>query len=188
MQDFLHMGGVCSEAIESQNVVGYMGSASGDNNNFLTIQFSAVGFNTSDIQQIKLSDGGAMSIGWGGENFSVWEGVPTVAEGSAFMYNDPSMDPSGEAQDYYWGDADFNLAKFSVAPGQAVVIDCVADLNITVAGQVTSKKIEFTSIDNNNFTGNSFAAPIDIQNIKISDDGAMSIGWGGENFSNWLCS
>ena len=82
-------------------VVGYTGNTTGADNNFVTIPFNAVGFNTSDIQQIKISDGGAGTIGWGTETFEVWEGLPTVAEGSGFFYLDPAMDPNQEATDYF---------------------------------------------------------------------------------------
>ena len=126
------MGGVCSAAIESENVVGYTTDSTGSDNNFVTIPFSLVGYNTSDIQQIKLSDGGAGGIGWLGETFSIWEGAPTVADGSDFFYCDPGMDMSGEAVDYYWGDASGNKATFSIPAGQGVVINCAADLTIKI--------------------------------------------------------
>ena len=179
------MGGVCSAAIESSNVVGYTTDATGSDNNFKTVAFALVGYNTSDIQQIKISDNGAGGIGWGGEMFSVWEGLPTAVEGSGFFYTDPTMDPTFTATDYYWGDAEGNKATFSIAAGQAVVINCAADLAVTCAGQVVAEDVTFTSIQDNNFTGNPFAATIDIQAIKISDNGAGGIGWGGEMFSVW---
>ena len=127
------MGGVCSEAIESQNVVGYTGSTSGEANNFVAIPFSSIGCNTADIQQIKLSDGGAMSIGWGTEDFSVWEGVPTLVDGSVFIYCDPSMDPNQTATDYYWGEADGTKAVYPISGGMGFVINCAADLTVEIA-------------------------------------------------------
>ena len=88
-------------AIESDNVVGYTIGTTGSDNNFVTVPFALVGFNTSDIQQIKLDDGGIGSIGWGTETFSVWEGVPTVATGSEFVYWDASMNPAGAEAGYF---------------------------------------------------------------------------------------
>ena len=160
-------------------------TTSGADNNFITVPFNAVGYNTADIQQIGISDGGAGGIGWGTENFSIWEGVPTVVDGSGFFYWDPSMDPNAEATTYYWGDGSCAKASFSVAPGQGVVVNCAADLQFTTAGDVPSGKIEFTSVADNNFTGNPFPSPIDIQAISISDDNQGTIGWGTENFSIW---
>ena len=171
--------------IESANVVGYTGGTTGADNNFITIPFTSVGDNTSDIQQIKLSDGGAGTIGWGTETFSVWEGVPTVVDGSGFTYWDASQDPSGEATDYYWGDDVGAKASFSIAPGQAVVVNCAEDLSVTTAGEVPVSSVGFTSVADNNFTGNPFPQAIDIQDIKISDGGAGTIGWGVETFSIW---
>ena len=176
---------VAAADIESQNVVGYTTGTSGADNNFVTIPFAQVSYNTSDIQQIKISDGGAGTIGWGTETFSIWEGVPTLVEGSEFLYLDPSMDMSGTATDYYWGDGAGKKAEFSIAPGQAVVINCAADLTVQTAGDVPAAAVEFTSIQDNNFTGNPFPTTIDIQAIKISDGGAGSIGWGTETFAIW---
>ena len=172
-------------AIESANVVGYTTATSGADNNFVTVPFNAIGYNTADIQQIAISDGGAGGIGYGTETFSIWEGLPTVATGSEFVYFDASMDPAGEATTYYWGDATGAKATFSVAPGQAVVVNCAADLTFTTSGDVDVSPISFTSIADNNFTGNPFPMPIDIQNISISDDGAGGIGYGTETFSVW---
>ena len=171
--------------IESANTVGYTSATSGADNNFITVPFNAVGYNTADIQQIGISDGGAGNIGWGEENFSIWEGLPTAVEGSGFVYWDASMDPEGEATGCYWGDASCAKATFSIAPGQGVVVDSAEGLTFNTAGDVPMSTVSFTTIAENNFTGNPFPSPIDIQAISISDGGAGNIGWGEENFSVW---
>ena len=124
-------------------------------------------------------------MGWGTELFEIWEGLPTLREGVGFYYYDPSMDPNGVEEDYYWSDAEGNKVAFSIAKGQAVVINCAEDLEILTEGQVPAGQVAFTSIQDNNFTGNPFSAPIDIQSIKISDGGQGTIGWGTEMFSVW---
>ena len=172
-------------ALESANVVGFNSGATGSNNNFITIPFADIGYNTADIQSIKISDGGAGSIGWGGESFGIWEGLPTVVEGSGFAYYDASMEPTCTATTYYWGDGEGNKATYSIAPGQAVVINCAADLEVSTSGEVSDDQVSFTSVAGNNFTGNPYPSAIDIQSIKISDGGAGSIGWGGESFGIW---
>ena len=172
-------------ALESANIVGYTTKTSGSDNNFVTIPFTAVGYNTSDIQQIGISDGGAGTIGWGTESFEIWSGVPTVVAGSGFIYCDKSMDPAGEATDYYWADESMTRAAFSVARGQGVVVNCANDLGFTTPGQVNTEEVSFTSVSDNNFTGNPFPTTIDIQNIAIDDGGAGSIGWGTESFELW---
>jgi len=113
-------------------VVGYNGSTSGADNNFITVPFNAVGYNTADIQQIVISDGGAGGIGWGAETFAIWEGVPSVAAGSEFFYLDPSTDPAGEATTYYWGDDTSVKATYSIPAGQGVVINCVEGLTVSI--------------------------------------------------------
>ena len=172
-------------AIESANTVGYTGSTSGADNNFITVPFNAVGYNTADIQQIGISDGGAGGIGWGTESFSIWAGVPTTVEGSGFFYWDASMDPAGEATGYYWGDDTCAKATFSIAPGQGVVVNCAEDLAFNTAGDVPMSTVSFTTIADNNFTGNPFPSAIDIQAISISDGDQGTIGWGTESFSIW---
>ena len=123
---------VAGFAIESANTVGYTTASSGADNNFVTVPFNAVGYNTSDIQQIAISDGGAGTIGWGTENFSIWEGLPTAVVGSGFVYWDASMDPAGEATTYYWGDDTNAKATYPIPANQGVVINCAADLTITI--------------------------------------------------------
>ena len=126
------VGTVAMADIISSSVVGYTGNTTGADNNFVTIPFNAVSFNTSDIQQIKISDGGAGTIGWGTENFSIWEGAPTVVEGSGYFYLDPSMDMTGTATDYYWGEGDGTKATYSIAPNKGVVVNCAAGLTISI--------------------------------------------------------
>ena len=173
-------------AVESKNVVGFNTDTTGDGCNFYSPAFVAVGYDTVDIQQIVLDDGGAGSIGWGTEDFSIWAGAPDAVAGSGFIYWDASMDPAGEALTCYWGDGSCAKATYAIAAGQGVVIGCAADLDIKVVGQVPeAQQISFTTVDGCNFTGNPFPAEIDIQDIAISDGGAGSIGWGTEDFSIW---
>ena len=175
------VAGMGAFALESANVVGYNGATSGAENNFITIPFSDIGYNTADIQAIKISDNG--SVGFGTEMFSVWEGVPTVAAGSEFVYFSPIMDPTATATDFYWGDASGNKVNYSIAPGQSVVINCSADLEIKTSGEVSDQQVSFTTVAENNFSGNPFPVDIDIQAIKIGDNG--SVGFGTEMFSVW---
>ena len=173
-------------AVESQNVVGVTSGTTGNNFNFLTVPLNAVGYNTADIQQIKISDGDAGNIGWGEELFEIWEGAPDVVAGSGFIYWDSSMDPAGEETGFYWGDDACAKASYSIVPGQAVVINCAADLDVSIPGQVPSaSNVEFSSVYGFNFTGNPFPEEIDIQAIAISDGDAGNIGWGEELFEIW---
>ena len=112
--------------------MGYNGGTTGADNNFVTVPFSTVGYNTADIQSIKLSDGGAGGIGWGGETFGIWEGLPTPVADAGFFYYDKSMDPNGVETGYYWSDAEGNKVSYSIAPGRGVVINCAEGLAVTI--------------------------------------------------------
>ena len=118
--------------MESANVVGYTTGTTIQDNNFVAPAFLTPGYNTIDIQDIKISDGGVGAIGWGSENFSIWEGVPSVVEGSFFQYWDPSYDPAGKETSYYWGDENCNKVTYPIPAGQGFVINCAAGYTVTV--------------------------------------------------------
>ena len=163
---------------DNENAVGYNTSQMINLNNFKTVAFTTVGYNTADIQDIKLVGSG----GWGTEIFSVWEGLPTAVEGAEFYWMGTEWDESfSVATKGEWQDAVGGKAVFSIPQGQAVVISATEGINFQTAGQVPAEKVTFTTIDQNNFTGNPFPASIDIQNIKIAGSG----GWGTEIFSVW---
>ena len=163
-------------AVDSQNVVGYDNSyEAGDGNNFICAPFLGVGYNTVDIQSIQIP-----GAEWDGVIFSIWEGVPTVREGSEFSYNDASNDPSGEATEAYWGDSDYNPVSYSIAPGQGFVLDNASGYTLQFAGQVPTNDVTIAADEGNNFFGNPFPAAIDIQSIQIP--GAE---WDGVIFSIW---
>ena len=172
--------------IESSNIVGYAGGPNTvEGFNFAAVGFNTIGCNTFDIQQVRIGDGGAGTIGWGGEVFSLWAGGPDVVDGSAYFYYDSSMDPAGEATDFYWGDDEGNKVSFSVAAGQGVVIECGEGLSVSSAGEVPNESAEMTTVEGFNFVSNPFPVELDIQQIKVDDGGAGDIGWGGEVFSIW---
>ena len=58
--------------------------------------------------------------------------MPTVRAGAGFFYYDPSMDLSGEATTYYWGDDTGTKATYAIPANQGVVINCAADLTISI--------------------------------------------------------
>ena len=172
--------------IASANIVGYAqnNDASVSQNNFLSVAFATVGCNTCDIQQIQLTDpSGELDLGQGGEIFSIWEGVPSVVEGSEYLYWAPEY---GDGEHYFWGDDGGEEVAYSFAAGQSVTIDMPAGIVIQTAGEVLAKKVTLDTIAQNNFIGNPFPAEISIQNIQIEDpDGVADLGQGGEIFSVW---
>ena len=144
----------------------------------MTAPFYGVGYNTTDIQDIKLTGSG----GWMTETFQIWEGLPTLVEGTSFVWagtewnEDYSVATKGEWQNY-----DTTPAVFSIPGGQAVTINADPSIGIENAGQVPTEKVEFTLADGNNFTGNPFPSELNIQNIKIIGSG----GWMTETFQIW---
>ena len=72
-------------------------------------------------------------------------------------------------------------AAFSIPEGQAVVINATEGISIQNAGQVPVEKVSFTTVEQNNFTGNPFPAAIDVKNIKLIG----STGYGTEFFNVW---
>ena len=154
------------------------GDINASGNNFVTAPFFGVGYNTTDIQDLKLVGSG----GWGTEIFSIWEGLPTVVDGTSFMWVGTEWDENfAVAIKGEWQNGDTTPAVFSIPGGQAVTINADPSIGIENAGQVPTEKVEFTLADGNNFTGNPFPADLDIQNIKIIGSG----GWGTEVFSVW---
>ena len=127
-------------SVQSSNVVGYNTQTSGEGFDFISAPFSAIGFNTTDIQQIKISDGGAGSIGWGGEDIAIWQGAPDVVDG--YFYFDPSMDPNGEATDYYWGEDTGEAVTYSIPSGQGLVLSAAADLDVSIAPPYTTSQLQ----------------------------------------------
>ena len=164
---------------DNENAVGYNSSQLGNQNNFKTVVFNTVGYNTADVQDIKLVG----SQGYGTEFFNVWEGLPTAVEGVDFMWVGTAWDEqTGLATDGYWMDmSTYGEAIFSVPQGQAVVINATEGIGIRNAGQVPTEKVTFTAVGGNNFTGNPFPAVIDVQNIKL----VGSTGYGTEFFNVW---
>ena len=148
-------------------------------NNFITAPFSDVGYNTTDIQNLKLIG----SSGYMGDTFAIWEGLPITVPESEFLWMGTEWDETGTvATKGEWVDYGGKTAIFSIPGGQAVTIGAsAAGISIENAGQVPTGNVEFTMIAGNNFTGNPFPAKIDIQNIKL----VGSSGYMGDTFAIW---
>ena len=148
-------------------------------NNFVTAPFSDVGYNTTDIQNLKLVGSG----GWQTETFAIWEGVPSVVQGTEFFWTGLEWDEEtgSIAIEGEWEDDQGLPAAFSIPGGQAVTINADPSVGLGNAGQVPVEKVEFSLTDGNNFVGNPFPAKLDVQNIKIVGSG----GWQTETFAIW---
>ena len=163
--------------MESANIVGYNNTAAREGLNFYAPAFLTVGANTIDINDIKLDDGGTMSVGWG----DVMQVVgPKGETQSAYFYWDPSMDPNEKATTYYWGDDACFAVNTSFDSGDGIAFDNMnaIEFNIQNAGQVPTGKVTVSSREGLIWSGNPFPAPINLNAIVLNDGGAMSVGWG----------
>ena len=103
-----------------RNHVGYLGKDAAANLNWYTPQFLSVGQTTTDINAIKLDDGGAGMVGWG-DVLQVADPLGSPAE--MYFYWDPSMDLEGKMTDFYWGDIEGVPVDVTFQPGEAFAID-----------------------------------------------------------------
>ena len=98
-------------------------------NNFKTVAFNTVGYNTADVQDIKLTG----SQGYGTEFFYVWEGLPTADETVNFMCLGTEWDDSGFATDGYWYDMIEDVeANYQVQPNHGVVIFAAEGMKVEI--------------------------------------------------------
>ena len=163
--------------IESSNTVGYTSKAAGSNLNWYAPQFFSCGYNTIDINNIKLDDGGAMTVGWG-DSMQIVGPLGNATE--MYYFWDPVSDLTGTATDYYWGDVDANAVTVSFDAGDGIAIDNGAELEYSInnSGDVPAADISFAAGANLNWSGNPFPEPINLNDIKLDDGGAMTVGWG----------
>ena len=170
-------------AVESQ-VVGYNNKDSREGLNWYAPHFLSVGQNTTDINSINLNDGatpGEGDVGWGDLLMTVGPGGD---QDEAYFYYHKSMDMSGTVEtDFYWGDAEGNPVSVSFDAGDGFAIDNgnAVEYTIVNAGEVNKGKVSFSAREGLNFTGNPFAAPIDISAVNLDDGntpGEGDIGWG----------
>ena len=110
-------------------IVGYNNTAARGNLNWYAPVFRTIGYNTTDINDIKLDDGGAGNVGWG-DTMQIVGPMGNATE--MYAYWDKSMDPAGKATGYYWGDDGCNPVDVTLAPGAGFAIDNAAELEYTI--------------------------------------------------------
>jgi len=171
------MAAVGAFAIESANVVGYNNTAARADLNWYAPVFRSIGYNTTDIQDIDLSDGGAGMVGWG-DSMQIVGPLGNASEN--YAYWDPSMDPAGVATTCYWGDDACNAVAISFDEGDGIAIDNANALTFDIvnAGQVATNDVSFAARADLNWSGNPFPVVIDIQAISLDDGGTGMVGWG----------
>ena len=166
------------------NGVGYTGKDSREGCNWYAPHFFDVGKTTTDINSINLNDGlphGEGTVGWGDVMQIVGPGGNSE---TVYFYWDKSMDMSGTVTtDFFWADDTGFPVAVSFDGGDGICIDNMNGLSfqITNAGEVNAEKVSFPAREGNNFTGNPFAAEIDINAVNLDDGlphGEGTVGWG----------
>ena len=163
--------------VESANVVGYTTKAAGANLNWYAPQFFTVGANTTDINDIKLDDGGTGTVGWG-DSMQIVGPLGNASE--MYFYWDSSSDPTGAATGYYWGDDAGNAVAVSFDAGDGIAIDNANELAFALnnAGDVPTEDVSFAASANLNWTGNPFPEAINLNAVTLDDGGVGTVGWG----------
>ena len=82
-------GAMGATAEISSSVVGYASTAARANLNWYSPVFRTIGYNTTDINEVNLDDGGAGEVGWGDSMQIVG---PLGSASEAYFYWDKSMD------------------------------------------------------------------------------------------------
>ena len=113
----------------SSGVVGYASTAARANLNWYSPVFRTIGYNTTDINEVNLDDGGTGEVGWGDSMQIVG---PLGSPSEAYLYWDPSVDPTGSATKLYWGDDSGTPVNVTLEPGAGFAIDNVNGLTFNI--------------------------------------------------------
>jgi len=139
--------------------------------------FRTLGYNTTDINDIQLNDGGAGTVGWGDSMQIVG---PLGSASEFYSYYDKSMNPAGEDAGNFWGDENLDPVVVSFDEGDGLAIDNANALTFDIvgSGEVSTNQVSFAARENLNWSGNPFPMPISINSIQLDDGGAGTVGWG----------
>ena len=158
-------------------VVGYNNTAARGNLNWYAPCFRSIGFNTTDINDIQLSDNGAGMVGWGDTMQIVG---PLGNPSEVYSYWDKSMNPAGESAGNFWANDMVESVDVTFDEGDGVAIDNSNEyeFNIVGAGEVSTNLVTFAARENLNWSGNPFPITITINSVQLDDSGAGMVGWG----------
>ena len=167
--------------------MGYDNVANRKGFNFYVPQFTGTGVNTVDINSIVLNDGakpGEGNVGFGDIMQIVGPGGNSTA---SYLFYEKGFDETQTVTtDFYWGDDNGVPVKVSFGQGDGVNITNpeAYDYTIQNAGQVIAGeggKVSLSARKGFNYTGNPFAAPININAIVLNDGakpGEGNVGFG----------
>ena len=146
--------------------------------NWYSPVFRTIGYNTTDINEVNLDDGGAGEVGWGDSMQIVG---PLGSASEMYSYWDKSMDMTGTVTTpFFWGDDSGNPVNIAFDAGDGLAIDNMNGLafKIVSAGEAPKGNVSFAARANLNWSGNPFPAAINLNNVNLDDGGAGEVGWG----------
>ena len=156
-------------AVESANVVGYQTKAMRTGYNFVAPDFTTIGVDTIDVQDIQLN----ANAGTGEENIQIL----SASGGTTAMYNWATA-ADLEAETGAWVDDEATLVEATLVQGDGFLLAVVnPNVEVTFAGEVAPDTVTVNLRTGYNFTGNPFPAAIDVQAIQLNANG----GTGEEN-------
>jgi hypothetical protein len=120
---------VMADSLVSSSVVGYNNTAARGNLNWYAPCFRSIGFNTTDINDIQLNDGGAGMVGWG-DSMQIVGPLGNASE--MYFYYDKSVNPNGESAGNFWGDDMGMPVDVQLAPGAGFAIDNMNGLTFNI--------------------------------------------------------
>ena len=109
--------------------MGYNNTTARGNLNWYAPVFRTIGYNTTDINDINLNDGGVSTVGWG-DSMQI---VGPLGNASAmYFYWDKSIDVTQTATTYYWGDDTGTAVNVTLDPGAGFAIDNANSLTFNI--------------------------------------------------------
>ena len=124
------VGTVAMADIISSSVVGYASTAARANLNWYSPVFRTIGYNTTDINEVNLDDGGAGEVGWGDSMQIVG---PLGSASEMYSYWDKSMDMTATVTTpFFWGDDSGTPVNVALEPGSGFAIDNMNGLTFNI--------------------------------------------------------
>ena len=158
------------------NAVGYNTKAAEANLNYYAPQFTSVGGNTVDIQDISLTD----EMGMVGYGDIMQIAGPLGSPMANYAYWASYMDPTFTVtKDFYWANEDLTPANVSFDKADGIGIDNSNSMEYDIgnAGEVIVGDITIQASGNLNWLGKPFSANISVQDIELKDEAGM-VGYG----------
>lgn len=127
------VAGLASADVTSDNIVGFISTPAVDGFNWVAPMLTTVGADTVALKDISISDGGAGTIGYGGEIIMVLDAVGDVT--ASYSYAEG-------ADGYVWNDdMTGDEADVALTPGSAFALYAADGLEVTIKAPDALKQL-----------------------------------------------